>query len=141
MNIYIRSQDRDLCKYLDDRALGDLNRFVREAGYPIGAVICKQGERIDSFLVVIEGELALVSTTGKTLGHVYTGEMVNELHYLKDHPAPWEIRAVRPTRVAVISFTDMNSFVDKDPERAARIQAAINDSLCLKNIRLTHLEN
>jgi hypothetical protein len=35
----------------------------------------------------------------------------------------------------------MNSFVDKDPERAARIQAAINDSLCLKNIRLTHLEN
>jgi len=141
VNIYIRSQDRDLCKYLDDRAQSDLNRFAREIEYPIGAIISKQGDKITSFMVVIEGELALASESGKIVGRVYTGEMVNELHYIKDHLALCDIRAIRPSRVAVIAFIDMDRFVSKDPERAARIQAAINDSLCLKNIRLTHWED
>jgi len=140
MNIYIRSQDLDLCKYLDDPSLNELSPYFSEADFPSGAVISKSGARIDSIIVLIDGKLESIAPNGKVQEQIYTGEMTQELHYVMDCPSSSELRASRASKVALISFADLDRFIGEDPQRAARIQAAINDSLCLKIIRLTHLE-
>ncbi|HNX02117.1 MAG: cyclic nucleotide-binding domain-containing protein [Candidatus Cloacimonas sp.] len=136
MNIYIRSQDSDLFKYLSDAQYAQIFSQTESIELKPAEVILEKGSLPDSFIILQEGELEL---TGKQyLGSLFPGEYYGEIFYLESFPSPLEIKAVKPCRVLKLKFSALNEFIAGDPDLAARIQAAVNDSLCLKIIQLTH---
>lgn len=139
MNIYIRTQAMDLCKYLSDEQLKQLETIVQLRHYETGSTVVEAGSTPDSIFVLVEGELALRDVNSNTtMAKIYAGEMSCELHYIKDHPAPYTIMATKTSTLNSIPFTGLDELCQKDADFGAKIQAAVGDSLCLKIIRLTH---
>ncbi len=140
MNIYIRSQAYDLCKYLNDAQAAELQSFATIQEIPAGTIINQTGAEIDYLIIMISGELVF-ERDGRFYGKLCCGEILNEIHYFKSLPAIYQTRAVKASKFARLSFRDLDSFISRDFSHAARIHAALNDSLCLKIVRHTHLEN
>ncbi len=139
MNIYIRTQQKDLCKYLNDDQFQQLVSIANTEHYEMGSVVQNAGERPDSVIVLSDGELSIKDEKSSAVSaRIYAGEMACELHYIKDIPAPYSIIAAKASKLNRIPFAKLDQLCAADPDFCARIQAAINDSLCIKIIRLTH---
>lgn len=139
MNIYIRTQPHDLCKYLDDQQATELRKQITLQDLPAGEVIQRRGDTVDCLIVLEEGELVL-KKDDQIVGRVYAGEMVNEHHYFANCPASFTLLAEKTSRLGLVPFKAIDEFIASDAGRCARIHAAFNDSLSLKIIRLTHRE-
>lgn len=136
MNIYIRSQDLDLFKYCTNTQAEALSQLATQKELSSGEVITAKGHTPDSFVILIQGELELVNST--PIGCIFPGEFCGELFYPQPFPCPFTLKAVKPSTVMLLPFDSLTINISTDADLAARIQAAINDSLCLKIIRLTH---
>jgi CRP-like cAMP-binding protein len=139
MNIYVRKQSHDLCKYLDDSQVTELSKLSALRNIPAGEVIQRRGAAVDSLIMLEEGELVIMKED-LVVGRIFEGEMVNELHYFTNCPAPLTLLAEKTSRLSLITFHAIDAFIANDADRCARIQAAFNDSLSLKIIHLTYLE-
>ncbi len=136
MNIYIRSQDTDLFKYFSDQDYALLMAKAEPAFYKAGETISEVGSIPDSFIIVQEGELELLSS--HCIGNVFPGEFCGELFFLCPQPSPFTLKAAKDSYVQKLRFTELRELTEANPELMARLNASINDSLCLKIIRLTH---
>jgi CRP-like cAMP-binding protein len=139
MNIYIRTQDNDLFKYFSDQDYALVMARAEAAFYKSGEILCEAGTIPDSFMMVQEGELELFGS--HSIGNIYPGEFCGELFFLSQEPSPFNLRAAKDSYVLRLGFSELKDLIEARPELMARIQAAINDSLCLKIIRLTHRRN
>ncbi len=139
MNIYIRTQDNDLFKYFPDQDYASVMAKAEPNFYKAGEIICEAGTTPDSFIMVQEGELELFS--GHSIGNIFPGEFCGELFFLSPEPSPFTLRAAKDSYVQKIKFGDLREAMEDNPELLARLHAALNDSLCLKIIRLTHRRN
>lgn len=126
MNIFIRQQDSDLFKYLDD---SELNLMVSRCQCRALAI----GESISDpkgIVMLYKGILEKIDSTGSVLGRLYPGEIDFEIDI------PHTLRAVTASQTSILKYDELE--LSDMPQISAKIQAAINDSLCLKIIRLTH---
>ncbi len=139
MNIYIRQQSKDLCKYFDDDEVGLLTKVTKVETYDKDTVIIEAGLVPDYLIVLVEGELALKARdTERVLAKIHEGEMVNECFYFTNQAATYSLSTCQKSILAKVYFTDIDDLCDQSPLFAAKLHAAMNDSLCLKIIRLTH---
>ncbi|MDY0217986.1 MAG: cyclic nucleotide-binding domain-containing protein [Candidatus Cloacimonas acidaminovorans] len=136
MNIYIRTQDSDLFKYLSDAQYALILAKTEAIAFESSDIVLAKDSLPESFIILQEGELEL--TGNKYLGSLFPGEYYGEIFYLEPFPSPIAIKAVKPSKVLILKFSAVNELIANDPNFASRIQAAINDSLCLKIIQLTH---
>lgn len=142
MNIYVRQQAKDLCKYLNNDQLNLLMALVHTQDYPPSSPLYHAGDKPEEMYVLLEGELAQIDeSSSQIISKIYQGEMMNEIHYIRKIPAPFALVTIKACKIAKLSFSDLDQLCASDPDISARIQAAINDSLCLKTIRLTHRGN
>lgn len=138
MNIYIRNQDNDLFKYLSDLQVRSMDANCVEEQLQPGEVIYTATELPDSCIMLVSGQLELRRPDGSNLAFVYPGEIECEYGYFDASPTGYELLAVKPSAIKKISYHALKYIIQSDPEVGARIHAAMNDTLCLKIIRLTH---
>ena len=139
MNIYIRTQDNDLCKYLNDADTSLLLGQCTLKELKIGEYLFPPEQSPDCLVMVESGRLDKVSTSGKRIGCIFCGEIDGEVYFLNTSEPPYHLIAHSATRVMLLSFDAIAGFIGNDAERGARLHAALNDSICLKIIRLTHI--
>lgn len=138
MNIYIRTQDNDLMKYLSDQQVAALMEKCEKQQLKAGEYVFSDKHAPDCFIMVLEGELELKKPNGTAVGNVFAGEVEGEISFIEPMATPYYLQAVKASAILRLSYAAMREFIDADPDQGARIQAAINDSICLKIIRLTH---
>lgn len=138
MNIYIRSQELDLFKYLDDKQTQAMLKLCKSLDVPVREYVVQCGVVLDCFVILEQGELEILDAKGKKIGSIYPGEIAGETCFIEPSPPLFSLRSLRDSSVLMIDFNEVKTSMDADAELAARIQAAINDSLCLKIIRITH---
>ncbi|PKN78934.1 MAG: hypothetical protein CVU48_06810 [Candidatus Cloacimonetes bacterium HGW-Cloacimonetes-1] len=141
MNIYIRTQDNDLCKYLNDAETSELLAQCRHYELRIGEYLFPPEQTPDCVVMVVSGRLDKISASGKRIGSIFGGEIDGEEYFLDPDAVPCSLVGHSATQVMLLSFDAITTFIGADSERGARIHAALNDSICLKIIRLTHIED
>jgi len=141
MNIYIRCQDNDLFKYLSDEQCAKLLSKSEKVLLNSGEYVFADKHAPDCFIMLQQGELELKKPNGNSIGNVFPGEVDGEACFLEPAPAPYYLQALKPSTIIKLPYQAMMDFIAENSEHGARIHAAINDSLCLKIIRLTHRRN
>lgn len=139
MNIYTRTQDFDLLKYLDDQQAEELLQLSITKPFLAYEYALRYAEPVNSIIMVQQGELEMLDVTGKCVGIVQAGEIAGEECYPDTAKACYALRTRRDSIIRFWDFTALEGFVADKPELASRINAAINDCLCLKIIRITHM--
>lgn len=141
MNIYIRAQDNDLLKYLNDQQCEALLAKCEKLQIKAGENVFGDKHIPDYFIMLQQGELELKQTESGSIGNVFPGEVEAEAGFIEPAPSPYFLQAVKDSTILKLPYGVMRAFIVEKPELRARIHAAINDSLCLKIIRLTHRRN
>ncbi|MDY0151711.1 MAG: cyclic nucleotide-binding domain-containing protein [Candidatus Cloacimonas sp.] len=157
MNIYIRSQDCDLFKYLDDEQCANLtaktetvqlaaNEFVfgmisDEDSAEAAGLQAGNSRSAECFVIVEQGELELKTTSGRSIGNIFPGEIYGEEGFMDGKSKPLCLKALQPCKLRLLAYKQVHEFVSLSADNAARTHAAINDTLCLKIIRITHRRN
>lgn len=134
MNIYVRSQDNDLLKYLNDEAQRQIEKQCKILRLNVGDSIIQS--EIQAIVIVKKGSLSRLTVLEKKIGSVYPGEIDYEAGLFTDLPLNYFLRAKTTSEIMVCPYFIIQNL--SDAEIQARIQAAINDSLSLKLGRLTH---
>lgn len=141
MNIYIRTQNNDLLKYLSDQQSERLLAKCEKLLLKAGECVFLDKQIPDYFIMLLQGELELKQTQGSSIGSIFPGEVEAEAGFIEPAPSPYYLQAVKACTLLKLPYAVMRTFIAEKPEHGARIHAAINDSLCLKIIRLTHRRN
>jgi len=142
MNLFVRRQDNDLFKYLNEAQIRIFDNGMISEVHSAGTVILESTQAPTEILVLQSGELGLYSNDRKQkIGCIFEGEMVFELFYVMPQANIFTLIAEKDSVIMKVPFVDINRFCSMDMEVFVRIHAAINDSLCLKNISLTHRRN
>lgn len=134
MNIFIRSQENDLFKYLSDANLSKLMAECEQKSLKAGELV--DPETYPAILIVLTGKLTRYSSSGRKTGEVFPGEIDLEAGLFAEEALKYQLKSNGPSEILLCPYAVIQSITE--PEIQAQIQAAINDSLCLKLARLTH---
>lgn len=134
MNIFVRRQENDLFKYLDDKALNKLLEASEHRNLKAGEIVSPQD--IAAIVIVLTGELTRYSSSGSRIGRIFPGEIDLEAGLFAQGALNYQLKASGPSEILLCPYAVIKGITE--PEIQAQIQAAINDSLCLKIARLTH---
>jgi CRP-like cAMP-binding protein len=99
-----------LCRNWHLQAIQRFAQLATLTSYPEGAVICSEGQSVDSFYIVFAGD-AVVSREKRTVGVVRVGEFFGEIGLLQNSTANATITARRNTRCLVIARAEFIRFV------------------------------
>ncbi len=138
MNIYTRIQDTDLCKYLDDESTALLLKEAESSFVPARETVFSLGSPQSSIIILQQGELEMLNAREKIIGFIYPGEIAGETCFPDNTPAIYTLRARRDSTILKLSFDTLHKLIASSPEHGAKLHAAINDTICLKIIRITH---
>jgi hypothetical protein len=133
MNIYVRKNNNDLLKYLTEAEIASLTLPSDKIEVaPVQSIELYQ----NSVNVVERGIINIVSPNdGKTIMTISAGEIFGEEKLFQKE---WSLSYQSETQTVFRTYhLDFSKVSDKATLRA-KIQAAINDSLSEKLIRLTH---
>ncbi|MCB5252696.1 MAG: hypothetical protein RBR69_09585 [Candidatus Cloacimonadaceae bacterium] len=132
MNIYIRQQDNDLFKYLSDEEYQTLKAKCIVRKLKLGEELTHQ--EISGIVMLESGILQRLSPNKTACGQLFPGEIDFEL----SEALPYTLKAVTASQISILSYIQKEQLTD--PLLCTKLEAAINDALCLKIIRLTHGE-
>lgn len=134
MNIFVRRQENDLFKYLDDSAFSRLMESSEQKNLKAGEIVSPQD--IAAIVIVLTGELTRYSSSGRQSGRIFPGEIDLEAGLFDQEALNYQLKASSPSEILLCPYAVIEGITE--PEIQAQIQAAFNDSLCLKIARLTH---
>jgi CRP/FNR family transcriptional regulator, cyclic AMP receptor protein len=95
-------------------------RQLTEMDVDEGAVLLSEGERATSFLVVVEGSLA-VRRKGRKVATLGPGEVVGEMALLMDRPRTASVSAAEPSKVLVGERRSFEALLDEVPGLAKKV--------------------
>lgn len=87
-------------------------------------VLIREGQPVDALFFLLEGSLT-VSTGGKDVAVLYTGEIVGEISFVDSRPPSATVRAAQPSRVLAIPRELLKSRLSTDPWFASRFFRAL----------------
>jgi CRP-like cAMP-binding protein len=107
---------------LTPEQIGELTRFARRRRYARDEVVFYQGDRGDTFYVILQGQVkvSVSSADGQEaiLVMLDAGESFGELALLDDQPRSATIEATRPTEVLSLRKDDFHRLLRQFPEIA-----------------------
>ena len=137
MNIFVRRQENDLFKYLSDSDLAKLLQACEKKPLKTGELIIPRD--FAAVVSVLAGELTRYSSSGRMLGRIFPGEIDLEAGLFTQEALDYYLKASGPSEILLCPYAAIQGITE--PDIQAQIQAAINDSLCLKIARLTHTDH
>ncbi len=141
MNIFIRQNDDDLLKYLDIDEIEKIKSFRKIVEFKDNEIFFSSGEKGREIYLVVEGLLEIFDTNSKgkeiVIDAFFEGEIIGEVNFVIPIKRHFSARAKGKTKVICYPYKPLADLMRKDEKIAAKINAAINDSVVDKNIRIT----
>ena len=141
MNIFIRQNDNDLLKYLDTGEINKIKPFSKVIELDNNEIIFSSGDKGRDIYLVAEGVLEIFDTNSKgeeiVFDTYYEGEIIGEVNFAISIKRHFSARAKCKSKVICYPYKQLTDLMRKEPIIAAKINAAINDSMADKNIRIT----
>jgi hypothetical protein len=107
-----------------DRQLRSVARSAEVAVVPADYRLTRQGDRVQEFLVVVSGRLA-VTAGAKLVRVVGPGTWLGAVPILRQSRSQVSVTALTPARVICLGVREFNAFADAVPGFAARLLADI----------------
>ncbi len=104
---------------LDDAALNQIRRYGASAFVAAGTTILQQGEPMERFLVVVQGELAVEQKSRNGIMHVLThgpGQFFGDVHCLSGRPSLVSGRMLSDGEIVTIERSSLQSLMQSDSE-------------------------
>ncbi len=143
MNLFTRQRDNDLMKYLSNDEVSLCLEIAQEVNLPPGTMIFNSGDRIRDIYVIRSGTVKLFEKTTDEkridLGIAYPNEMLGAENYILHVSAMYS--AITDTHVTLsrIPHKEFRKLLKKNLALHVKIQAALNDTLAEKTIRITQM--
>ena len=141
MNIFIRKNDDDLLKYLDADEINNIKPFRKIIELNNNEIIFSSGDKGKDIYLVAEGLLEIFDTNSKgkeiVIVTLYEGEIIGEVNFAISIKRHFSVRAKGKTKVVCYPYKQLTDLMRKEKIIAAKINAAINDSMTDKTIRIT----
>ncbi|MCD4819285.1 MAG: cyclic nucleotide-binding domain-containing protein [Candidatus Cloacimonetes bacterium] len=141
MNIFVRKNDNDLLKYLNTDEMTKVQPFQSILEYNDDEIIFSINDKGRDIYLVIVGSLELWVQKNEnekiTIDTIYEGEFVGELNFAINLRRHMNLSTKGKTRLIKYPYSQLSKLMKKEPQIAAKIHAAINDSMADKNIRIT----
>ena len=141
MNIFIRQNDDDLLKYLNVDEINKIKPFRKIIELADNEIIFSSGEKGRDIYLVAEGILEIFETSGNgkeiIIDTIYEGEIIGEVNFAISVKRHFSAKANGKTKLIFYPYEPLTELMKKENIIAAKINAAINDSMADKNIRIT----
>ena len=141
MNIFVRKNDNDLLKYLDPSEIIKVQQFQSILEHNDAEVIFSINDKGRDIYLVISGSLELWVQKNENekiiIDTIYEGEFVGELNFAINLRRHMNLSTKGKTSLIKYPYSPLSKLMKKEPKIAAKIHAAINDSMADKNIRIT----
>jgi len=141
MNIFVRKNDNDLLKYLNAQEVIRVQKYQTVIDHNDGDIIYSVNDKGRDIFLVIEGSLEIWAQKNENekiiIDTIYEGEIVGELNFAIHLRRHMNLSAKGKTKLIKYKYSELSKLMKEEPEIAAKINAAINDTMADKNIRIT----
>lgn len=114
---------------LPDALLQELACKVRERTYPMGTVLCKEGESEDVFYIIGKGRVVvskfLDGEASRILSYQDAGEFFGELALVQDSPRAATVVTLEETTVFELNKQDFMTLLESSPDMVTAIMRAV----------------
>ncbi len=118
---------------LDDAALAELARAVREVKHEAGDTVLLEGERCDGLYVVVSGRIKVykVSVEGKeqVIKLLGPGRTCNDVPCFDDGPNPASVQTLEASRLILVPKARMRGLIERYPALAAAVIRVLAERL------------
>ncbi len=140
MNLFTRLNDNDLLKYLSPNEVEELEKIAIYKTFEKGEIIFNIGDSNCDIFCIKTGALeAYVLDSNNNVAvfdTFYRGEMAGEIN-LTFKKRKYSLRVKFLSEVMIFPFKELKKIVRENAEIGAKLLAAVNDILTIKNIQLT----
>ncbi len=134
MNIFVRTQESDLFKYLSDAEMDILLPKCEKRDLASGEIL--EPSATAAVLVLLSGKLDRMASNEHKIGGLFPGETDLEAGLFTEEALPYHLVSKGQSSILLCPYEVILGLPQATIK--AKIQAAINDTLCLKIVRLTH---
>jgi CRP/FNR family transcriptional regulator, cyclic AMP receptor protein len=99
---------------MSDRSIEIIAEIVRDASFPAGASLVKEGEPGESFMIIREGT-ATVEQSGRMLRELGTGDFLGEIALIDGGPRTASVTALGPVNALVIDRAGFSRLMSEFP--------------------------
>jgi CRP/FNR family cyclic AMP-dependent transcriptional regulator len=99
---------------MSDRSIEIIADIVREASFPAGASLVREGEPGETFMVIREGT-ATVDQGGRKLRDLGAGDFLGEIALVDGGPRTASVTAVEPVEALVIDRSGFSRLMNEFP--------------------------
>jgi CRP/FNR family transcriptional regulator, cyclic AMP receptor protein len=117
-----------LFKACSDRSIEIISGIVREATFPDGAVLVREGDPGDSLIIVRRGS-ATVDQGGTTVRRLRSGDFLGEIALIDGRPRTATVVAAEPIEALVIDRAGFSRLMDEFPVIRFDLVTALTDRL------------
>ncbi len=134
---------------LKDEELGEMAALTHVSTYPLGTVLCHEGEYEDVFYIIAQGEASVTKKISdqegeRELRQVGPGEYVGEMALIQNAPRAANVRTLTECTVLEMTKTDFETMLGSSPQMAMNIirvtlnRMRANDQLAIKDLQRTN---
>ena len=114
---------------MSDADIGTLGQSTRLEVYETGHVILREGRVGTAFYVIISGKVEVIkgmaSAEPMVMGTLGAGDFFGEIAAMKHVTRSASVKALEETMCLVIHRLDLDSYIERYPDIAAKVDAAL----------------
>ena len=141
MNIFIRKNDNELLKYLDDDEFAKVNEIKEKVVIQSGKYVIQEKDRNRDIFVIQKGRASVcyLDSKGneKVITELYENEAIGEINFIIPVGRTAYIKAVETIELFRYPYQDLIELLKNDMTIAAKIFASLNDMLAKRIVRTT----
>ncbi len=111
---------------LTDSAINALADMAHETSYDEGAVLVREGDEGDRFIVLVVGSAA-VDKGGRRIATLRAGSFLGEIALVDGKPRNATVTAIEPLRAFEIRRDDFSALMDRSPSVRLGILMALTE--------------
>lgn len=117
-----------LFRSCSDRSIEIIAGIAREASFPAGEVLVREGDEGDSLIVIRSGS-ATVTQGGGTVRRLGAGDFLGEIALIDGRPRTATVKAEEPIEALVIDRSGFTRLMDEFPVIRYDLVTALTDRL------------
>ena len=116
---------------LTPREMLKLLKLAHWEDVPVGKWLVEAGKKVDRLRVIFSGK-ARVEAQGEPVTELGPGELIGQMSFITDEPAPVHIVATEPTRCVTWYKSTLKDFLNLHPDLRAAFQVVLGMDLSHK---------